>query len=61
MTKTTIKAVEMTRAIREQHALVLQKATTAERIAFYREKARKMQTVATEPPATSSVPHQKAS
>ena len=48
MTKTTIKAIEMTRAIRDKHALALQHATPSERIAFYREKARIMQTVASD-------------
>lgn len=58
MTKTTIKAVEMIRRIREQHAQFLQQATPAERIAFYREKARKMQTVA---PAQQTIPAPPAS
>ena len=48
MTKTQIKAVNMTRTIRDKHAAALQNVTPAERIAFYREKARQMRTVASE-------------
>ena len=48
MTKIEIKAVDMTRAIRDKHATALQTATPAERIAFYRKKARQMRTVAAE-------------
>lgn len=48
MTKPQIKAINMTRAIRDKHAAALQEATPAERIAFYREKARQMRTVVSE-------------
>jgi hypothetical protein len=39
-----IKAVEMTRSIREQHYQRLSGKSHRERIAFYREQARKMET-----------------
>jgi hypothetical protein len=42
MEKTEIKAVEMTRRIREQHAEQLRGATPEERIQFYREKAKRL-------------------
>jgi hypothetical protein len=39
----TIKAVEMTRQIRDRHAEQLAGKTHAERMAFYREQAKKLQ------------------
>jgi hypothetical protein len=42
MEKTEIKAVEMTRRIRERHAEQLRGATPEERIRFYREKATRL-------------------
>ncbi len=38
----TIKAVEMTRQIRDKHAEQLAGKTHAERMAFYRERAKEM-------------------
>lgn len=43
MEEKTINAVEMTRKIRDNHARHLAGKSHAERIAFYRERARKMQ------------------
>jgi len=43
MDKKKIKAVEMTRKIRDEHAKRLAGKSYAERIAFYRERARKME------------------
>jgi hypothetical protein len=40
MTTKNVKAVEMTRQTRDKHYEQLKGATTEERIAFYREKAR---------------------
>lgn len=54
MNKTTIKTIEMTRTIREQHAQALQGATPTERIEFYRKKARQLHTIASEPQAQKS-------
>jgi hypothetical protein len=42
MKKTEIKAIEMIRRIREAQYEQLKDKTTQERIAFYREKARRM-------------------
>ena len=42
MTTKNIKALEMTRRIRERHAEQLAGYSTAERIAFYRAKAQAM-------------------
>jgi hypothetical protein len=42
METTNINAVEMTRKIREKHAQRLAGKSHAERMAFYRERARKM-------------------
>ena len=42
MEKTEIKAIEMVRSIREAHYEQLKGKTSQERIAFYREKAHKM-------------------
>jgi hypothetical protein len=61
MTNPTINAIAMTRAIRESHAQQMRHATPAERIAFYREKARTILPVQVEPPRTSLVPQQQAS
>ena len=44
MTKPTLKAVEMTRRIRDQHYEQLKDKTYAERIAFYQEQARELHT-----------------
>ncbi len=44
MDQTTIKAVDMTRHIRNQHADELQGKTPAEIIAFYQEKAEELHT-----------------
>jgi hypothetical protein len=43
MNEKTINAVEMTRKIRDNHAKRLAGKSHAERMAFYRERARKMQ------------------
>ena len=43
MTNPTIKAVDMTRKIRETHYEQLRGKSPEERIAFYRAKAREMQ------------------
>jgi hypothetical protein len=43
MDEKTINAVEMTRKIRDNHAKRLAGKSHAERMAFYRERARKMQ------------------
>lgn len=43
MEEKTINAVEMTRKIRDNHAKRLAGKSHAERMAFYRERARKMQ------------------
>jgi hypothetical protein len=43
MDEKTINAVEMTRKIRDNHAKRLAGKSHAERIAFYRERAKKMQ------------------
>lgn len=61
MMKVTIKAVDMTRAIRDKHAELLQGTTPAERIAFYREKARKMRVVAASSEVQPPVMEQKPS
>ncbi len=42
MEQTTIKAVEMTRHIRDRHADELQGKTPAEVIAFYQQKAQEL-------------------
>lgn len=42
MEKTPVDAVGMTRRIREAHAEQLKNASVEERIAFYREKARRL-------------------
>lgn len=42
MTTPTLKAVEMTRRIRDQHYEQLKDKTHAERIAFYQEQAREL-------------------
>ena len=47
MTTKKIKALEMTRRIRERHAEQLAGYSTAERIAFYRAKAQAMRAQAT--------------
>ena len=43
MKKTTINTIEMTRKIRDEHARRLAGKSHAERIAFYREQAKKME------------------
>ena len=43
MDKKKIDAIEMTRRIRDEHAKRLEGKTHAERIAFYRERAKKME------------------
>jgi hypothetical protein len=43
MDKKKINTIEMTRKIREDHAKQLAGKTHAERIAFYRERARKLE------------------
>ncbi len=42
MAKNEIKAVEMVRRIRDRHYKLLKGKTAQERIAFYREQARRM-------------------
>lgn len=42
MEEKTINAVELTRNIRDDHARQLEGASHAQRIAFYRERAKKM-------------------
>lgn len=49
MTMTPLKALEMTRHIREQHARQAQHMTPSERLAFYQAKARTMDTIAPQP------------
>lgn len=44
MEQTTIKAVEMTRTIRDTHATELQGKSPAEIIAFYQQKAQQLHT-----------------
>jgi hypothetical protein len=61
MTNPTINAITMTRAIRESHAHQLRQATPAERIAFYRAKARTILPVQVEASRTPLVPQQQAS
>jgi hypothetical protein len=43
MDKKKINAIEMTRHIRDEHAKQLAGKSHAERIAFYRERARKLE------------------
>ena len=43
MNKKKIKAIEMTRKIRDDHAKQLAGKSHAERIAFYRERAKKLE------------------
>ena len=42
MEKNEVHAVELVRKIRDEHYLELQGKTTAERIAFYQEQARRL-------------------
>jgi hypothetical protein len=56
MEKQTIDAVEMTRRIRDAHHEQLKDATAAERIRFFREKARRVHAAINEQPATPSRP-----
>lgn len=56
MEKKTIDAVAMTRRIRDAHCEQLKDATAAERIQFFREKARRVQGAIDAPPVTPSHP-----
>ena len=47
MEKIEIKAVELTRRIREAHAEELRGATREDRIRFYREKAKQLDAILT--------------
>ena len=53
MKKTTIKAVEMVRRIRDAHYEQLRDKSPEERIAFYRAKSREFQTMNAAPRAKS--------
>jgi hypothetical protein len=52
----TIDAVAMTRRIRDAHHEQLKNATAAERIRFFREKARRVHAAIDEQPTTQSYP-----
>jgi hypothetical protein len=52
MEKKTIDAVEMTRRIRDAHYEQLKNATPAERLRFFREKARRVHAAIHEQPVT---------
>jgi hypothetical protein len=56
MEKMTIDTVGMTRRIRDAHYEQLKDATAAERIQFFREKARRVHAVIREQPVTPSRP-----
>jgi hypothetical protein len=56
MEKKTIDAVAMTRRIRDAHYEQLKDATAAERIRFFREKARRVHAAIDEQPVTPSHP-----
>jgi hypothetical protein len=56
MEKKTIDAVEMTRRIRDAHYEQLKDATPAERIRFFREKARRVHAAIDEQLTTPSRP-----
>lgn len=55
-----IDAVAMTRRIRDAHYEQLKDATTAERIRFFREKARRVHAAIDEQPTTRSQPSKPA-
>jgi hypothetical protein len=56
MEKKPIDAVAMTRRIRDAHHEQLKDATAAERIRFFREKARRVHAAISEQPITPSQP-----
>jgi hypothetical protein len=60
MEKKAIDAVAMTRRIRDAHYEQLKNATAAERIQFFREKARRVHAAIDEQPTTPSHPAEPA-